>query len=124
MEDCNLIIARLERSSEGTKFGSIGWLAAQALREQTAEIELLKGDYQLMKLSRDAKLCSQCPRIPEWNALSKDAERYRWLRDHPEEMSADNPLFVHPTGEAYDAAIDAAMTKSESPSSSETVREG
>lgn len=40
-------------------------------------IKELEGDYQLMKLSRDAKLCSQCPRTGELDALRAEVARLR-----------------------------------------------
>lgn len=54
----------------------------QALEDSVRERESLRGDLNIARLERDAKLCSECPRIPAYEALRKDALRWYYCRDN------------------------------------------
>lgn len=72
--------------------------------------------------TRAENWCGSCPlRRAEVAALKRDAERYRWLRDHgcainSERRAIENELL--PAGQSFsslDAAIDAALSQQERP---------
>ncbi len=86
--------------------------AAALLEQQAAEIERLRA----LDGERVAKLNAltvQSARDAEQiEALRKDAERYRWLRDTPWPREVERAVMLHANA-SWDAAIDAAMSTRE-----------
>lgn len=81
------------------------------------EVATLHGDLNIARLQRDAKLCSECPRVAEVDELRRDALRYRWLRHAGADsedwyitgVHVDGSLTSPLCGDELAAAIDAQL---------------
>jgi len=58
--------------------------ALEQLATLRAELAQVKGDLNIARLERDAKLCSQCPRAPELAQVREENKRLKQYTEHPE----------------------------------------
>ncbi len=102
------LIERLRNKSGAWINGLYDDEAATALEQQAAEIERLRALH-----AETSRLMQE--EIANAEALRKDAQRYRWLRDTPWPREVERAVMLHANA-SWDAAIDAAMsTQAERP---------
>ena len=78
------------------------WYMAQAIFHKSHLVPLPNGNYFGAHTETAWRSWQAAQSVPELDALRKDAERYRWLRDSPE-----SPIIN--VGYATDKMVDAAI---------------